>query len=120
MITQNLDKNNSGFTLTELLITMLIMVIALFALSALKNQSLKSTIAAQRVTEATACAEQRIEELINQGYSSITSGNGNCPDSRYTWTARVDDEETVDDLKIIEVDVEWSGGIITLKTLLSK
>ncbi len=114
------EKNSNGFTLVELLITMLIMVIALFALSALKNATLRSTISAQRVTEATACAEQRIEKIINQGYSSAASGSGNCPDGQYTWMATVDNEGTVDDLKKIEVDVEWSGGTVSLKTLLSK
>ncbi len=121
MIIQDLDKNYSGFTLTELLITMLIMVIALFALSALKNQSLKSTITAQRVTEATACAEQRIEEIINQGYSSITDGttNGVCPDGQFDWEAEISNEGSVDNLKKIQVQVEWSGGSISMQTLLS-
>ncbi len=121
MIIRNFDKNNSGFTLTELLITMLIMVIALFALSALKNATLRSTISAQRVTEATACAEQRIEEIINLGYSSITDGttNGVCPDGQFEWETEINNEGSVGNLKKIQVLVDWSGGSVSMQTLLS-
>jgi prepilin-type N-terminal cleavage/methylation domain-containing protein len=122
MITHNyLFKNNNGFTLTELLITMLIMVIALFALSALKNQSLKSTIVAQRITEATLCAEMKIEDAVSLGFSALSNGttDGDCPDTRFGWEMMVADETSVDNLKVITVDVKWADIVVSLKTLLS-
>jgi prepilin-type N-terminal cleavage/methylation domain-containing protein len=121
MIIQDLDKNNSGFTLIELLITMLIMVIALFALSALKNQTLRATVSAQNVTEATACAEAVMEELINHGYSGVLNAPafGDCPDDRFTWEVTIDSSVDSLDLRKISVDVEWFRGMVTIETLLS-
>ncbi|RQD63089.1 MAG: prepilin-type N-terminal cleavage/methylation domain-containing protein [Desulfonatronovibrio sp. MSAO_Bac4] len=112
---------DEGFTLVELLMTLFIMSIALFALSALKNQTLKSTIAAQRVTEATACAERKIEEAISLGFSALSNGttSGDCPDASFFWEMEIEDENSIDNLKVITVGVEWTGGDVSLKTLLS-
>ncbi len=109
-------RDDPGFTLIELLITMLIMVIALFALSALKNQSLKSTIAAQRITEATACAEHVIEEYIQQGYNLAVSDSGNCIGNAMTWDATV--SSNIDNLVLKKITVQVEN--VTLKTLLTK
>lgn len=116
----NPPNSQRGLTLIELLMTMLIMVIALFALSALKNSTLRSTISAQRVTESTACAEERIETLIDQGYSKIPNGTniGTCPDDRFQWETTVSDVDSVDKMKRIQVLVEWSSGSVSLQTLL--
>lgn len=97
---------------------MLIMVLALFALAALKNVTLRSTINSQEITEATACAEEQIERFLTQGYDLASSGNGACPDSKYLWTADVTPEGSIDGLKKIVINVEWSEKTITLQTLL--
>ncbi len=115
------EKGSQGFTLMELLITMLIMVLVLFALSALKNATLMTTISAQKVTEASACAEQIMEELIGQGYGSVSNGTvaGTCSADQFGWEATVTDVGNDINLKVINVDVIWSQGSVSLKTLLS-
>lgn len=115
------EKGSQGFTLMELLITMLIMVLVLFALSALKNATLRSTVSAQQVTEASACAEQIMEKLIGQGYGSVSKGTamGSCPDDQFSWETTVSAVGGGLNLKKITVEVSWFRGSVSLKTLLS-
>lgn len=111
-------KKNQGFTLVELLITLLIMAVALFALSALKNASLRSTISAQRVIEAVACAEEQMEIIKAQGYAHIISETSyDCPGNRFQW--RMDTPRPVtqveDLLEEIVVMVECVHGLVELE-----
>lgn len=115
-------KNKQGFTLVELLITMVIMATALFALSALKNSTLQSTIKAQRVTEAVACAEERIEIIRADGHESIVPGERyDCSNDDYVWwmEAPVPISPVQDLLEEIVVRVEWADGSseLELRTL---
>ncbi|GAB6057615.1 hypothetical protein [Desulfonatronum parangueonense] len=123
-----MKKNNDnkiveGFTILELLFAILIMVVALFALSKLKNSTLMATISAQRVTEATICAEQILEELEEIVYqsslSSIPVGNssGDCGDNRYIWTKNVNKIDDMN-LKVVEVSVNWSKYNVTVRSIL--
>ncbi len=115
------ENRAHGFTLVELLITMLIMVIALFALSALKNATLRSTISAQRVTEATACAEQQLEIFNAEGYANVNSEHFyDCPDNRFRWKMESPRQIGDLDLEKIVVTVEWTGGSLEIQTLMKK
>ena len=114
----NLLNKNQGFTLVELLITLLIMAVALFALSALKNASLRSTISAQRVIEAVACAEEQMEIIKAQGYANITfEASYDCSDNHFQW--RMDTPRPVtqveDLLEEIAVMVECADGLVELE-----
>ncbi len=123
MIDQKLKSNlnKSGFTLIELLIAMLIMVIALFALSVLKNATLRSTISAQSVTEATACAEQQLEIFNAEGYATVNSEHFyDCPDNRFRWKMESPQQIGDLDLEKIVVTVEWTGGSLEIQTLMKK
>lgn len=97
------------------------MVLVLFALSALKNATLRSTVSAQQVTEASACAEQIMEKLIGQGYGSVSKGTamGSCPDDQFSWETTVSAVGGGLNLKKITVEVSWFRGSVSLKTLLS-
>jgi prepilin-type N-terminal cleavage/methylation domain-containing protein len=111
-------NKNRGFTLVELLITLLIMAVALFALSALKNASLRSTISAQRVIEAVACAEEQMEIIKAQGHANLTfEASYDCPDNRLQW--RMDTPRPVtlveDLLEEIVVMVECVDGLVELE-----
>ncbi len=97
------------------------MVIALFALSALKNQSLKSTIAAQRITEATACAERQLEIFNSEGYADVTPGDLYvCPNNSFAWKMEQPQQIGDLDLEKIVVTVEWTGGSLEIQTLMQK
>ncbi len=116
-------KDMHGFTLMELLITMVIMAMALLALSALINSSLQSTIAAQRMTEAITCAEKQMEIIRADGYDTIAPGERyNCFNDSYIWWMETPKSiSPVEDLlEEVAVRVEWADGSseLELRTML--
>ncbi|MBW2621475.1 MAG: prepilin-type N-terminal cleavage/methylation domain-containing protein [Deltaproteobacteria bacterium] len=61
-------KNREGFTIIEVLISMGILVVALFALSSLQTTSVGSNAAGQQTTIATMLAQDKLEELMSLDY----------------------------------------------------
>ena len=61
---QKIKKNNKGFTLIEVLIGIVIFAIGILAVATLQASSTKSNSSARRITEATALAESKIEDLM--------------------------------------------------------
>ena len=62
-------KNRDGFTIIEVLISMIILVVALFALSSLQTTSVGSNAAGQQTTIATMLAQDKLEELMSLAYN---------------------------------------------------
>jgi prepilin-type N-terminal cleavage/methylation domain-containing protein len=114
----NPPDHHQGFTLVELLLTLIIMAVALFALSALKNATLRSTVSAQRVIEAVACAEEQMEIIKAQGHAHIMPETGyDCPGSRFQWRMDTPGPVTLveDLLEEIVVMVECADGLVELE-----
>ncbi len=61
-------KNRDGFTIIEVLISMVILVVALFSLSSLQTTSIGSNAAGQQTTIATMLAQDKLEELMSLDY----------------------------------------------------
>ncbi len=60
-------KNDKGFTLIEVMISMVILAIGILGLAPLMVLSIYSNTYSQDLTRATAVAQDRIEQLKNQG-----------------------------------------------------
>ena len=110
---QKLKKNNDGFTLIEVLIGMAIFTIGILAVATLQASSTKSNASARRITEATALAESKIEDLMLLPYDHADL---NPVDSPYeeiiepyaiNWdVTEIDlDENGTDDSKNVKVTV---------------
>lgn len=61
-------KNRDGFTIIEVLISMVILLVALLALSSLQTTSVGSNAAGQQTTIATMLAQDKLEELMGLDY----------------------------------------------------
>lgn len=57
-------KNRKGFTIVEVIISLVILVLALFALSSLQTASIGSNASGQQMTIATMMAQDKLEELM--------------------------------------------------------
>jgi type IV pilus assembly protein PilV len=89
-------KNEKGFTLIEVMISMVILAIGILGLAPLMVLSIYSNTYSQDLTRATAVAQDRIEQLKNQGnfgalpYTETT----NDIDGTYDRSILVDDAST--------------------------
>lgn len=92
-------KNRDGFTIIEVLISMIILLVALLALSSLQTTSVGSNAAGQQTTIATMLAQDKLEELISLDYDdsqlSDTADNfidtdGNGVADYFDWSAAPD------------------------------
>jgi prepilin-type N-terminal cleavage/methylation domain-containing protein len=111
--------NSKGFTLIEVLIVMAIFSIGVLAVAAMQITSTKGNASARRITEATALAENQIEELMRLDYDNDDNlkpeyNPHGGPQGAYTvnWNVtEIDlDADGNNDSKKIDMTVSWSYG----------
>jgi type II secretion system protein I len=115
---QGMQMEIKGFTLIEVLIVMAIFSIGILAVASMQMTSTKGNASARRMTEATALAENQIENLMQVSYDHADLNPANNPHQStqgpYTvnWNVtEIDlDEDGTNDSKTIDVAVNWSYG----------
>ena len=115
---QKMQMDIKGFTLIEVLIVMAIFSIGILAVAAMQMTSTKGNASARRMTEATALAENQIENLMQLPYDHADLNPANNPhggpQGPYTvnWNATEIDLDTdgTNDSKTVDVTVNWSYG----------
>lgn len=106
-----LKKNNSGFTLLEVMVALLIIAISFIVLLHSRNQSVIAADYARHTTIATLLASEKMSE-IEHG-ESLDSGEdaGNFGEEypEYTWRTTVSDTayELVNEVRVV---VSWGEG----------
>ena len=116
---QKIQMDFKGFTLIEVLIVMAIFSIGILAVAAMQMTSTKGNASARRMTEATALAENQIENLMQLPYGDedlnpATNPHPGPQGSPYTinWNVtEIDlDADGTNDSKTVDVTVSWSYG----------
>lgn len=115
---QKMQMDVKGFTLIEVLIVLAIFSIGILAVAAMQMTSTKGNASARRMTEATALAENQIENLMQLSYDHADLNPANNPHEStqdpYTinWNAtEVDlDADGTNDSKTVDVTVNWNYG----------
>jgi len=111
-------KKQDGFSLIELLIAMLILIIGFLAMANMHVMAMFTNASAQHITEGTALAQSKMEELLGLSYTDLLDTDGDyieeTPDASYydgsyfsVFRRVTNDPEGVSNLKKIEVKVEW-------------
>lgn len=107
-----IKKNIKGFTLIEVMIAMIILAIGLLSFFALNVAIMKSNVMGKMMTAATNLAQEKIEELKNTPYASITSGtqteNNIGLNNAFTRSTTVQSNVPQTNMKTITVTVSWS------------
>ena len=115
---QKIQMDIKGFTLIEVLIVMAIFSIGILAVAAMQMTSTKGNASARRMTEATALAENQIENLMQLAYDHADHTPINNPHGGrqgpypVNWNAtEIDlDADGTNDSKTVDVTVSWSYG----------
>jgi len=102
-----------GFTLIEVLISLVILAVSLLALAGLMTATTKNTTAGGRLTEAATLAQDKLEELRAIHWENIPlKETRDTPETRpgfqyeRIWKARLN--ATNPDIKEVEITVRWT------------
>ena len=119
-------QNQKGFSLIELLITLVIMAVGLLAMAEMQIASIRGNSFNNSLATATAHAQNKLEELTKLPYtdSDLDSGNhneGSSPSSIFSRVYSINDLSST--MKLITVTVQWTdamGHAVSLSTIRSK
>ena len=106
---RNRQRDQKGFTLLEFLIAVMILSVGLLGMASLTGAMINFNRTAYNSTKAVTLAEEKMEELRNLNYQSLTSLSSSYDsDSIFTrtWTLTADVPD--DNMTTIEVTVTWS------------
>ena len=118
--------NSKGFTLIEVLISLVILAISLLALAGLMTTTTRNTASGGRLTEAATFAQDKLEELRAMPWNSLIPGSVNTDNPagstgiQYIRTYRVN--QLNPSLKELEITINWNDAInrsITFFSVLS-
>jgi prepilin-type N-terminal cleavage/methylation domain-containing protein len=103
------SRGRGGFTLIEVLATLLLMTIALPVIMQGISVATSAGSLAKRRVEAASMTQSKLNEIIATGQwqSSQLSGDFGTDWPDYTWSAQVNDFDGVN--KQIDVTVSWIG-----------
>ena len=131
--TWQITKKSGGFTLTEVLIAVVILSVGFLGLSAMTIATTKSLAFSNRLTTATTLAQERVEEIKHASYTSVTSANYPLEDyntipgyPRYSRTVTINNDSPMPNTKTVIVMTSWKRDTgsspynVTLKTVLNK
>lgn|SRR5512134_2081818 len=121
----------SGFTLIEVLVTMLILVFGLLGTAGLTTGIMRGNFYAKNVTSATAIAESQLEAVQREGYPNVTTTKfPSSPQAvsmggvNFNRTTIIDLDAPALNMKTITVTVSWTEAnnaarSVALKTILA-
>jgi prepilin-type N-terminal cleavage/methylation domain-containing protein len=106
----------SGFSLTELLVTIVVLAIGLLGIASMFMYGVTSRLYAQYSVIATDAADQKLEQVRSAGFNSITTSNFPSPfpvegipqgQGTVTWEPY---PSGADNQYKVTVRVQWGGG----------
>lgn len=112
----NNSSKSNGFTLIEVLISLVILAISLLALAGLMTTSTRNTASGGRLTEAATFAQDKLEELRAMSWESIplNQTSADSPISRpgiqydRSWIASLNALNP--DIKEIQITIRWTDA----------
>jgi len=124
-----LPNSPAGFTLLEVLLAIAILSVALLGMATLTGSIIGYNQLADQTTTATTLAQDKIEELKNTSYDSISQGTESNIDANANPVGIYDRETKVanspaTNMKTITVTVTWNwkgnSHDVALKTIVAK
>ena len=98
----SISTSRMGFTLPEVVISSLLIVLMMLPLSRLVFSAVSSTRYARDMGSAVAIGQQKLEEFANMDYEEIVNGNEVVDGYVLTWRVTEDNET-----KVVRLQVAW-------------
>jgi len=115
---KNINKKQSGFTLIEVMIALVILATGLLALMTMQIVSIKANAFSSEMTYASMLAQSRLEQIRNIPYANLIAGttNDTVPASAATKGMAYRVQTTVatntpaNNMATITVMINWTGS----------
>lgn len=104
----NNSLKSSGFSLIEVLISLVILAISLLALAGLMTTTTKNNAFGGRLTEAATLAQDKLEELRAMSWGSVSNSSDSVTSSTGITYARRWEINDTGALKEIEITISWN------------
>ena len=103
------DRRSAGFTLLELVIATMLLVIGLVAITRAYTRGLASTEQSEAYMTATLLAREKLAELegTQELQNGTESGDVAEPYEGYRWETAIGDESVVENMKRIRIAISW-------------
>ena len=116
-------SNDQGLTLLEILLAVTVLCVGLLAVALMFPTSSGNINYGGDMSQATALAQEKIEEFRNTTFASITGGNDAPAGYARTWTVS-DAGSTPFRLRTVTVTVSWTApgrpGNVVLQTFVAE
>lgn len=135
ILTGSINREESGFTLIEMLTALVLLAIGLLGTAVLTTGVVRGNVAARNVTTATAIAQSCFEENRRVGYynagsvpsggaNNCITGNATVVSGGVTFTRNLAIDTSITNIKTLTVILTWSEGAVgtksvTLKTIMA-
>ena len=122
---RKLHDNNSGFSLIEILVAMVILSVGLLGTAALITGIIKGNKLSNRISTATTCAQDKMEDIKRLGYSNavpVEKAFLSSPYDQYERKVTVGVDSPATGMKVVTVTVSWDSDArsVELKTILAQ
>jgi prepilin-type N-terminal cleavage/methylation domain-containing protein len=103
-------KNEKGFSLLEVVITMAILSYAILGVISMQFAAMRANSHSGSLTEATNYASDRMERLMSVNYASLADGTDTEGDYSLSWDIMEDTAEgsVADGTKTVALTVTWT------------
>ena len=121
-----------GFTLIEVLVTILILTIGLLGTAGLTTGVIRGNFYSQNITSATAIAQSQLEAVQREGYANVTTSKFPSTEQtvsmgavNFSRTTTIADATPAANMKTVTVVVGWNEASnvarsVTLTTILAQ
>lgn len=129
---QELKRDHRGFTLLEVLVTLVILEIGLLGTLALTTSVIRGNYFSKNITSATAIAQTQLEAVQREGYQNATTDKFptgaqavNMGGVSFTRTTTIAGDTPAANMKTVTVTVNWNEAnnaarSVTLQTILAQ
>ncbi len=114
---RNRTKKQSGFTLIEVMIALIILAVGLLALMTMQVVSIRANAFSSEMTYAAMLGQSRLEDVRNMDYDTVTAlspvtlpVDPTTKGIAYTIERQVQDNTPTTDMKTVTLIVTWLGS----------